>query len=400
MAYFSIMNLVVFDDPLIRPDLLPFTYTRPIASIRLGILTIREKWEKHLQQPSSFLTQEYLQQKFPLEFSSDNLYINGAVCPDENLVNILRSLKKGEALVKDRLIIAARMEDLQDISHARNLSYTANVTLIDQVWKIFQHNGAQIRADFGLMTRGRQSMRLDDPHTRSYSPENIFIEEGAVIQAAILNASTGPIYIGKNAQVLEGAIIRGPFAMGTDSIVSMGAKVRGETTLGPNCKVGGEISNAVIFGYSNKAHDGFLGASVIGEWCNLGADTNTSNLKNNYENVKIWNYAKRGFQDTGLTFCGLMMGDHSKCGINLMFNTGTVTGVSANIFGAGYPRNFIPSFSWGGAGGFSTFQLNKAFETASRAMGRRNTILGDEDKKIMQHIFEATAAERVWEKKS
>ena len=215
-----------------------------------------------------------------------------------------------------------------------------------------------------------------------------------------MNASAGPIYLGKGSQVQEGAVIRGPFSLGEESVVNMGAKVKGDTTVGPHCKVGGEISNAVFFGYSNKAHDGFLGNSVIGEWCNLGADTNTSNLKNNYEDVKIWSYKKRGFQSTGLMFCGLMMGDHSKCGINTMFNTGTVTGVSANIFGDGYPRTFIPSFAWGGAAGFSTFRLNKVFETAARAMDRRHVQLTDVDKKILTSVFEQSVAERVWEKKS
>jgi UDP-N-acetylglucosamine diphosphorylase/glucosamine-1-phosphate N-acetyltransferase len=272
--------------------------------------------------------------------------------------------------------------------------------LIDQVWKIFQHNAVQLRSDYVLITQGRKSLKLSDPHTKVYSPGNIFIEDGAEILAAVLNASNGPIYIGKNAQVREGALIRGPFALCEGSVLNMGAKVVGDSTIGPHCKVGGEISNAVIFGYSNKAHDGFLGSSVIGEWCNLGADTNTSNLKNNYDSVKLWNYGKGVFQNTGLTFCGLMMGDHSKCGINTMFNTGTVTGVGSNIFGDGYPRNFIPSFAWGGAAGFTTFQLNRAFETAAKAMERRGVTFGDVDKKILQHVFEQTAAERAWEKKS
>jgi UDP-N-acetylglucosamine diphosphorylase/glucosamine-1-phosphate N-acetyltransferase len=271
--------------------------------------------------------------------------------------------------------------------------------LIDEVWKIFQHNGNQIRADFEILTAGRKSNPITDIHTRVYGAENIFIEEGVSLRAALLNAENGPIYLGKNSQVQEGALIKGPFALCEGSHVNMGAKVRGDTTVGPFSKIGGEVSNSVIFGYANKSHDGFLGNSVLGEWCNLGADTNTSNLKNNYENVKLWSYAKEGFKDTGLMFCGLMMGDHSKCGINTMFNTGTVVGVSANIFGDGYPRNFIPSFAWGGAAGFTTFQLNKALDTASKAMSRRSMVLDEQETSILKHVYETSSRFRVWDKK-
>jgi UDP-N-acetylglucosamine diphosphorylase/glucosamine-1-phosphate N-acetyltransferase len=393
------MNLIVFDDPSIRADLLPFTFTRPVGDIRVGILTIREKWSLMFGQPVSFYTQDYLQEKFPLKESSDNLLINGAVCPDAELFKAVSQLKKGESLAKGNVIIAAVSEDLREFAAGKRTEYPGAITLIDQVWKIFQHNGAEIKADFSLIRRGRKSAPLNDPHTRTYAPENIFLEEGAIVQAAVLNASSGPIYLGKNAQVQEGAVVRGPFSLGEESILNMAAKVRGDSTVGPHCKVGGEISNAVIFGFSNKAHDGFLGSSVIGEWCNLGADTNTSNLKNNYDAVKLWNYRKGGFQNTGLTFCGLMMGDHSKAGINTMFNTGTVIGVSSNIFGDGYPRNFIPSYAWGGAAGFTTFQLEKSYETASRAMARRNQTLTEADKNIMKYVFEKSAIERAWEKK-
>ena len=393
------MNIIVFDDPVIRKDLLPFTFTRPVASIRVGILTIKEKWERFFQ-PISWLTEGYLMEKFPLHTSHDNLQINGAVCPDENLVNDIKALTMDEALTKDKLIIAKRTTDINSDDLLVAKEYSGSLTLIDQPWKIFQYNGAQIRFDFELITRGRKSNVINDPHTKVYSQENIFIEEGAVIKAAVLNASTGPIYIGKNTQIQEGGLIRGPFALCEESILNMGVKVRGDVTIGPNCKAGGEISNAVMFAYSNKAHDGFLGSSVIGEWCNLGADTNTSNLKNNYDTVKLWNYPKGKFQDTGLTFCGLMMGDHSKCGINTMFNSGTVVGVASNIFGSGYPRNFIPSFAWGGTAGFSTFELNKANETASKAMARRNVVLNEVDKKILKVVFGITASERTWEKKS
>jgi UDP-N-acetylglucosamine diphosphorylase/glucosamine-1-phosphate N-acetyltransferase len=394
------MNLILFDNPTIRQNLLPFTFTRPVATIRTGILTIAEKWEKQLSMTASFSTEAYLSKKFPAKFTNDNLWINGALCPDTNLVVAIRQLALGDALVKDGMILAVRTshDEIPEVIAGIVPEYTSSVTLIDQVWKIFQHNGAQIRSDFQLITEGRKSAKLSDKHTRTYAEENIFIEEGVITRSAILNAENGSIYLGKNSQVQEGAMIRGPFALGEGSIVNMGGKVRGDVSIGPFCKVGGEVSNSVLFGYSNKAHDGFLGCSVIGEWCNMGADSNTSNLKNNYENIKLWNYPKGGFVDTGLTFCGLMMADHTKCGINTMFNTGTVTGVSANIFGDGFPRNFIPSFAWGGAAGFSTYQFQKAMDTAAKAMERRGIQLTDIDKEIYKTVFDMCAKERVWDK--
>lgn len=395
------MNIILFDDPTIRVDLLPLTFTRPVASIRIGILTIAEKWAKYLSNSPSFSTEEYLSKKFPCNLTADNYWINGAVCPDAQLVKAITSLKPHEGLVKDSRVIALRTpeDEIPEVISGTVREYSENLTIIDHVWKIFQLNGAQIREDFKLVTKNRKSAGINDKHTRTYSEENIFVEEGASIRAAVLNAENGPIYIGKNTHIHEGALIRGSFALCEGSQVNMGAKVRGDTTVGPFSKIGGEVSNTVLFGYSNKAHDGFLGNSVIGEWCNLGADTNTSNLKNNYEPIKIWNYAKGGFKDTGLMFCGLIMGDHSKCGINMMFNTGTVVGVSANIFGDGYPRTFIPSFAWGGASGFATFQLNKALETATKAMERRNLLVDESDREILKHIFEQSSKHRAWETK-
>jgi len=396
------MNLILFDHPEIRQNLLPFTFTRPVAEIRIGILTIREKWEKHLGLKGSFATENYLSEKFTLTTSTDNLWINGAVCPTPELVQAISKLKVDEALQQGELLLAVRSADtsISNLHTKKSQPYPGSLTLIDQVWKIYQHNGAQIRADFELLTAGRKSAAITDEHTRVYNPAQIFLEEGAKVRAAVLNAENGPIYLGKNSFVQEGALIRGPFALCEESHVNMGAKVRGDTTVGPFSKIGGEVSNSVIFGYSNKSHDGFLGNSVLGEWCNIGADTNTSNLKNNYENIKLWSYAKGGFKDTGLMFCGLMFGDHSKCGINTMFNSGTVVGVSTSIFGDGYPRNFIPSFAWGGAAGFTTYQLNKALDTAAKAMERRNIALSEVDKAILKKVFEDSAHYRVWEKKS
>lgn len=387
------MNLVLFDDPSIRINLLPFTFTRPIGKIRVGILTLAEKWEKRLNIPASFLTEPYLQKKFPLNPSHDNLFINAAWCPDDQALESVRSLKQGETLVYHEMILAWRNVDmsLPDLSKSSPKQFSGEVTLIDQPWRIFQFNGAQIKIDYALITKDRKSAGIQDKHTIVYNESDIFVEEGVSIRAAVLNAEDGPIYLGKNSIVQEGALIKGPFALCEGSLVNMGGKMRGDITVGPFSKVGGEISNSVIFGYSNKGHEGFLGNSVLGEWCNLGADTNTSNLKNNYENVKLWNYAKGGFIDTGLQFCGLMMGDHSKCGINTMFNTGTVVGVSSNIFGDGFPRNFIPSFSWGGASGFTTYQLEKACDTAEKAMERRNVVLDDIEKEILANVFELTA---------
>jgi len=395
------MNLILFDNPTIRQNLLPFTFTRPVASIRVGILTIAEKWEKNFNLKVSYSTEAYLGKKFPLHHEADNYWINGAICPNIDLLDAIQHLKPGDALSKDNMILVVRTPDdeVPEIITGNIKEYAKPFTLIDQVWKIYQNNGAQIREDFALITKGRKSASITDPFTRIYNNEQVFIEEGVVIRAALLNAENGPIYLGKNSFVQEGALIRGPFALCEGSHVNMGAKVRGDTTVGPFSKIGGEVSNSVIFGYSNKAHDGFLGNSVIGEWCNLGADTNTSNLKNNYENIKLWNYSKGGFKDTGLMFCGLMLADHSRCGINMMFNSGTVVGVSTSIFGDGYPRNFIPSFAWGGAAGFTTYQLPKALDTAAKAMARRNIELSEDDKAILTTLFNESAQYRVWEKK-
>ncbi|QHL88976.1 glucose-1-phosphate thymidylyltransferase [Nibribacter ruber] len=401
------MNIILFDDPALRANLLPFTYTRPVADIRVGIQTISEKWAYVSQGQVSFLTQDYLQQKFAQQTTDANLYVNGALCPTEGLFGQVQQLKEGQALYAGETLLAvhagaktfASIEDLYaTFSEEKVHVEEADVVLVENSWDIFRINGAQIKADFARLTKGRTSQPINDEHTIVYAPENIFIEEGVKIRAAILNAEDGPIYLGKNSQVHEGAIIKGPFALGEGSNVNMGGKMRGDITIGPFCKVGGEVSNCVFFGFSNKGHEGFLGNSVVGEWCNFGADTNTSNLKNNYAKVKLWHHTKERFVDTGLQFCGLMMADHAKCGINTMFNTGTVVGVGANVFGAGYPRNFIPSFSWGGVTGYETFQLRKAFEVAQVVLERRGLPLTDEDKNILTHVFEQTKPSRTWEK--
>lgn len=396
LSYFCRMNLILFDDPAIRPDLLPFTFTRPVAQVRVGILTIEEKWAKRLNANPSFLTESYLQKKYPCNASDDNLLINGALCPDDELIKVITGLKKDEHLIQGDVVLASRHRSasLDTIREGKTIEYGSSITLIDKSWKIFLKNAEQIKVDFKFITAGRKSHGIADKHTVVYGEENIFVEEGVSVKAAIINAESGPIYLGKKSTVQEGAIIRGSFALCEGAHINMGAKMRGDTTVGPYSKVGGEVSLSVIFGYSNKSHDGFLGCSVIGEWCNLGADTNTSNLKNNYDTVKIWNHTQDTFLDTGLQFCGLMMGDHSKCSINTMFNTGTVIDVSCNVFGDGFPRNYIPSFSWGGSSGLTTFKLEKALEVAQRVLERRNMPLSEIDVEIMKTIFEMSAAKR------
>lgn len=386
---FLCMDITLFDSPEIRTQLLPFTFTRPVAEIRVGILTITEKWAKRGFN-CGFTTQEYLQPKFAT--NNYQLEVNGALCPNGGLVEAIKELKAGEELVSGDHVLARHS------GGGKTIPFTGEFRLIQHTWDIFKENRSEIIADFELLTSGRTSQEITDPHTIVYGKENLFIEEGASIRAAIINAEGGPVYIGKNAQVHEGAIITGAFALCEGAHLNMGAKIKGDTTIGPYSKVGGEIGNSVVFGYSNKGHDGYMGNSVLGEWCNLGADTNTSNLKNNYAMVKLWDYATGRFANTGLQFCGLMMGDHSKCGINTMFNTGTVVGVGANIFGAGYPRNFVPSFSWGGAAGFVTFQLRKFAEVAEAVMQRRNKEYDQVEQDIIQHIFDETAQYRIWDK--
>ena len=379
------MNYTLFDEPSIRQSLLPLTFTRPVSLIRVGILTIAEKWEHYTATKPLFLTEDYLHEKFPQ--GGAELCINGAIIPNTPLLEEIKNLKKGEALIKKGLVIAYFGQ-----AEVKKESAT-DFKIIAFPWDIFAQNSAEIKSDIALLkaVKDKKWYKVEDKPTIVYNPDNIFIEEGVKIRAAVLNAEDGPIYLGKNSEVQEGALIKGPFALCEGSVVNMGGKMRGDSTIGPFSKVGGEISNSVIFGYSNKGHDGFIGNTVIGEWCNLGADTNTSNLKNNYSQVQVYSYKEKGLANTGLQFCGLIMGDHSKAGINTMFNTGTVVGVCANIFGAGFPDKFIPSFAWGGAEGFETFKLDKAYEIAERVMARRKIKLEEADKKILKHIFDTTS---------
>ena len=385
------MNYILFDGE-VRNALLPFTYTKPVADIRIGILTIREKWEKYLGLTTTTITEEYLEEKYPMVEMEANILINASFCPTPSLVEKVKNLSKNEAIFKGEDVLAFFTSDSQEevnFDDYTQIEFDEEVLQIKNTWDIFSLNHKAIQEDFDLITEGRTSQPIPEG-TRYLGKETIFIEEGAKITFAILNASSGPIYIGKDAEIMEGSAVRGPFAMGESSVLKLNTKIYGATTLGPYCKVGGEVNNSVLMAYSNKGHDGFLGNSVIGEWCNLGADTNNSNLKNNYATVKLWHYETGRFANTGLQFCGLIMGDHSKCGINTMFNTGTVIGVSANVFGSGFPRNFVPSFSWGGASGFTEYKTNKVFEVAEVVLKRRNLVFDEKDQKILTHIFEET----------
>lgn len=382
------MNYILFDGPQ-RENLLPLTFTRPVAEIRIGITTIKEKWETLLNETISVLTEDYLSKKYSLKKGDENILINAAVLPGDELINEINNLVSGESLVKDNMLIASRIDgdfDEYNLPEGKIEQYVSEIDLLENSWDIFSKNEKYLISDFNIITKGRKSSAISETNNIIGDRNLIFIEEGAKVEYAYLNTSAGPIYIGKDAEVMEGSKIRGPFALCERSTLKMDAKIYGATTIGPHCKVGGELNNAVFFGYANKAHDGFLGNAVIGEWCNLGADTNNSNLKNTYEEVKMWSYPKAGFIKSGLQFCGLIMGDHSKSGINTMFNTGTVVGVSCNIYGSGFQRNFIPSFSWGSPVGMKPYNLNKAFQVAEVVYQRRGKPFDDVEKDIFRQI--------------
>ncbi len=385
------MNYILFDGT-VRNSLLPFTYTRPVADIRIGILTIREKWEKYLGATTTTLTEEYLEDKYPMVEMDENIMLNASFLPSDKLVALVKNMQENQVIYYKDEIVAFYTKNTQDevnFDDYTSISFENELLQLKNTWDIFSLNDKVIKADFELLTTGRKSEPIPDT-VNCINKEQIFFEEGVEISFATLNASTGPIYIGKDAIIMEGSLLRGPFALCHDSVIKMGAKIYGATTIGPLSKVGGEINNVVIFGYSSKGHDGYLGNAVLGEWCNLGADTNNSNLKNNYAEVKLWSYETERFAKTGLQFCGLMMGDHSKCGINTMFNTGTIVGVSANIYGSNFPRNFIPSFSWGGAAGFTTYKMDKVNEVATVVMKRKHIEYTNQEEQILAHVFEIT----------
>ena len=383
------MNIILFDEKDNWTDLLPISFTRPIADIRIGILTIAEKWQHLLPEARiSYKPADYLTVKFATEETGDDIIILSNILPDADLAARIAALQHGEALIAAGKMIALR-GTLQQFE-ASQRSADINVDDVDSIvwlYDIFLKNDAQLRADFEIITRGRTSAPIDDSCTVIGSRDQIFIEEGATVQGATLNTLGGPIYIGKDATIMEGSCIRAPFAACTHAQVNMAAKIYGATTLGPHCKVGGELNNVVMIGYSNKAHDGFLGNAVVGEWCNIGAGTNASNLKNDYTEIKLWNYRTHRFLKTGLQFCGLILGDHSKIGINCMLNTATVIGVGVNIHGAGFPRAFVASFLEGGSAGYTDVSVAKFFDIAKRMMARRGITLSDSDKEIFESIY-------------
>ena len=381
------MTINLFDDSSWE-TLRPLTFTRPVADLRIGILTMAEKWAKYLNADFGFNTQDYLSSKYPSKRT--NTFINGAICPDDGLLNAVNNLNSGEVLLKEELIIAFNADNF-DLELAKTLKpvyFNGHFTQLVYPNDIFTYNGIELKKDFELLTKGRTSSTLSS--TNTFLGDDIFVEEGATAECSVFNSLQGPIYLGKNSQVWEGSFIRGSFALGEDSSVKMGSKIYPNTTIGPYSRVGGEINNAVIWGYSSKGHEGYLGNAVLGQWCNIGADSNNSNLKNNYAEVRLWDYSKENFRKTGLQFCGLIMADHAKCGINTMFNTGTVAGVSANVFGSGFPRNFIPDFAWGGAQGFEVYSLKKMFETAEKVYARRDLSFDDTEKAILSEIFNLT----------
>jgi len=399
-------RIILFDNE-VRDRLLPLTFTRPVCELRIGIQTIREKWEQWLKLPVAYITQDYLAERYPIDHSDVNYIINGSVLPSPQLVRLIQQMDFNEAYLRGEELIVAKLGERQierliqddDIGELKGYDLGQTEYLkVDHVWDFFTLNYKAIAEDFERITKGRKSQAPSNSNLLIGDSSQLFIEEGATVEGATLNTQEGPIYIGKNAEVMEGSMVRGPLALCDHSKLKLGAKVYGGTTIGPHSKVGGEISNTVINGFSNKAHDGYLGNSVLGQWCNLGADTNISNLKNNYDEVKLWSYAEERFVKTGQQFCGLIMGDHSKTGINTMLNTGTVIGVSCNIFGEGFPRNFIPSFSWGGKQGFQTYRTDKAFDTAERVMARRKVEFDVQERLLLLRVFEDTTKWRKWEK--
>lgn len=384
------MNYILFDTTQEHGNLLPLTFTRPVADLRVGIDTLREKWEAMLPGNYSYMTEEYLSEKFPTQSTHDNIYIAGHLLATPALAAQIATLKPGEAIADDNEIWAYRGGEFTagTTQPEHRIAPCETPDAIRYPYDIFSKNGKELCADFERITRNRTSAPLSNTCTLIGDPALLFIEEGAVVECTTLNTKNGPIYIGKEAEIMETCAVRGPLALCCHAVLNMGTKVYGPTTLGPYCKCGGELNNVVFIGYSNKAHDGFLGNAVIGEWCNLGADTVASNLKNTYAEVRLWNYPGATFRKTGLQFCGPIMGDHSKAGINTMFNTATVVGVGCNIYGAGFPRTFVPSFSEGGAQGFTEVGLNRFFDIAERVMARRHKELTDADRRMYTYLFE------------
>lgn len=388
------MNIILFDNPVFREKLKPLTLTRPVGNLRVGIHTINKKWEMYLPGCKvSYLTESYLDHKYVTDFQGINTYIDASFLPDLDFIGAIEKLSENQGLYYKNYLVAFKTS--QKLSFGFDyfpdikIDFLKEIDTINSLPALFLNNAHQIKLDFEKVINGRKSAPINDPFTAVYNPDNIFLEEGVSIKAAILNAENGPIYIGKNSIIQEGSLLIGPVAIGENSMVAFGAKIRPNTTLGPVCRVGGEVGNSIFHAFTNKAHDGFLGNSYIGEWCNLGANTNNSNLKNDYKSVKLYDYSTDSLQDSGEIFCGTFMGDYSKAGISTMFNTGTVVGVSVNVFGAGFQEKFIDSFSWGGKNeGYVKYRFEKALEVINDTMSRRELHLTEEDERILKHIAE------------
>jgi UDP-N-acetylglucosamine diphosphorylase/glucosamine-1-phosphate N-acetyltransferase len=390
-------NIVLFDGQC-HSSLLPLSFTRPVADIRVGIFTIREKWNNYFGININVRCKTHLSGLYSSVEDEASLGINAGLLPNDTIVQAIEELQDKEILMQNGNVLAisplpANNSDIDaKLAEYKTIEYSEQAIIIKRSHDIFLNNELEINNDFDYLKQNTKSIELDKSNT--LIGNNIIIEQGAKIRCSIINTEDGPVYIGKNAEIMEGSIIKGPTAILNNAVVKIGAKIYGATTIGPWSKVGGEVGNSVIFGYSNKAHDGYLGNSVLGHWCNLGADTNTSNLKNNYSNVKTYDYPSKQMIDTGTQYCGLTMGDHSKCGINTMFNTGTVVGVFANIFDSGFPQKFIPSFSWGGKDGFEEYNLEKAIEVAKKVMLRRDITLDDDEENVIRELYKITAESR------
>jgi len=405
------MNIILFDSSA-RENLFPLTLVRPVADLRIGILTIREKWELLTNKRTSTLTVDYLREKYFMLTDELNLFVDSSIIPTHTIVKECVNLKNGEAVSLNGKIVACTLSRKEVIIHEQVLLYdfistdspfihtvkeleTATPRFITQLCDIFICNAEEIIADFKLVTQGRRSCALNEGNRLIGNAEHLFIEEDSMIETAIINVKEGPVYVGKGSKILESAIIKGPVSIGTGTVIELGAKIYGGTTIGTCCKVGGEINNVVFQGFSNKAHDGYLGNAVIGEWCNIGAGSNFSNLKNNYSSIKQWHYPTQKFCDTALQFCGIVMGDYTKCSIGSTFNTGTVTGIGCNLFGEGFHRQFVPSFSYGGKhSGYTRNKLEKIIETVEIVCKRRGILFSDEEKKIIIHLYEQIEKER------
>ncbi len=396
------MNYILFDDRQ-RENFLPLSYTNTLADMLFGMFTNRQRWQRFLQTEVSSLTVPHLREKFPTANQNENILINSRLIPSADLLKEITGMESGSKITHDGVVIAMRVKSEQvdkinsndsidsyyeSVDEVELMSVRSNfeVSLIENLWDFFKMNGDMFSRDLSLLNKDDFKKKIGEGNT--FLGDEIYIHKNAIINAAILNSNSGPIVIDEGAEVMEGSIIRGPFYLGKHSSVKLGAKIYGPTSIGEHSKVGGEVNNSIVNSYSNKGHDGFIGNSVLGQWCNLGADTNTSNLKNDYSVVKLWNYDKQSFVKSGLQFLGLVMGDHSKCGINTMFNTGTVIGVSCNLYGAGFQPNFVPSFSWGKPGSFTTYQFEKAMQVASKVMERRNIDLDGKETAVLKAVFE------------